>query len=371
MNRMGLCFAVAAAIGLAVVLGYIAVPRGTSASGIGGTISLGAPVGTSLPVNTTAPTDPYSGFNIHITTTISPGVILSAITGSFTGSTIDTGNAFDVFCGLSSPVVTDRVYACVGLVGQSTTAAGKLAALTFNASGNGCIKVQLVHDASSMQLDSFTTNASDNTPQTNVVAAATANVLFGTGTVLDCLDIPTPTPTPTLTPTQTPITPSATPTYTSTPTPNTTPGSIATDTPVPPPGATSTPAGNPDNEIHVLSISTSLCLAFGGSLPVPCFDMWRPASQHRLADILTNNAPEARGCPATYPGGPSANPSSDRCRLLPSDFFDLAALSKNELHADDPANSSAGSGPWSGLYIMALVPTDEPVEFRTTGGKFV
>jgi hypothetical protein len=161
-------------------------------------------------------------------------------------------------------------------------------------------------------------------------------------------------------------------------------------------------ADNPDAEIHVIAISNSICLAFGGALPVPCFDLWNPASQQKLADIITNGAPEAQprgddspAAPTPGAGTPvtedtricpvkiqpdtapdpkkleSADPGGTRCRLLPSDFEALRNLTGNQLHSDDPANSSAGVGPFEGLYIMAFVPTDQPVEFSTTAGKFV
>ncbi len=290
MNRIRLCFAAAAAVGLAVAIGYIAVPRDTSASGTGGTISLGPPVGSSVPVNTTAATDAYSGFNVQIVTSTSPGVWVIGVTGTFAGGTIDTGTPSDVSCWSYPPTI----YGCSRATGPGVSMAGLLATFTFSAVGDGCVKAQLVHEPNNSLLDTYTINAADHMAQSNTVSTTTVDIVFGVGTATDCLNVPTLTPT---------WTPTLSPTPTITPTPNTTPGSIATDTPVPPPGATATPAGNPDDEIHVLSISTSLCLAFGGPLPASCFDMWRPASQHMLADILTNNAPEARGCPELYPGG--------------------------------------------------------------------
>jgi hypothetical protein len=56
--------------------------------------------------------------------------------------------------------------------------------------------------------------------------------------------------------------------------------------------------------------------------------------------------------------------------LLPTDFTTLSSLAPPVLHAEDAANTDAGAGPFSGLYILAFVPTDESVSFRTTAGRF-
>ena len=65
------------------------------------------------------------------------------------------------------------------------------------------------------------------------------------------------------------------------------------------------------------------------------------------------------------------NPNTDVCRLLPSDFAPLANLTDPpQLHAEDPGTSAA-SGPFTGLYVLAFLPTDDPVEFRTSAGGFV
>ena len=50
----------------------------------------------------------------------------------------------------------------------------------------------------------------------------------------------------------------------------------------------------------------------------------------------------------------------------------MTALDGNQLHAEDAAvSSSSRNGPFGGLFIMAFVPDDGPVEFRTDKGKFV
>lgn len=143
-------------------------------------------------------------------------------------------------------------------------------------------------------------------------------------------------------------------------------------------GPSRTQAANPDAEIHVVLISNSVCLAFGGALPVPCFDLWRPGSQQRLADIVTKGLPEdvPRNCPAKDPPSApgkleGASPNTDVCRLLPSDFAALENLTAAQLHSEDPANTSSGLGPFQGLYVMAFLPDDSPVEFQTTKGKFI
>ena len=65
------------------------------------------------------------------------------------------------------------------------------------------------------------------------------------------------------------------------------------------------------------------------------------------------------------------NPNTDVCRLLPSDFALLANLTDPpQLHAEDPGTSAA-SGPFTGLYVLAFLPTDDPVEFRMSAGGFV
>ena len=177
-----------------------------------------------------------------------------------------------------------------------------------------------------------------------------------------------------------------------------------TSTPTLAPGVTRTATTDP-GEIHIVAISASICLAFGGAVPADRFSLWRPGNQHRLADIISHGAPEAPprggptvcnsgglppGCvpigeavlpatecpvngydPSNFRRRQANNPNTDVCRLLPSDFAPLANLTDPpQLHAEDPGTSAA-SGPFTGLYVLAFLPTDDPVEFRTSAGGFV
>jgi hypothetical protein len=345
--------------------------------GTGPNIGLGDVAGLVVPVNaTTGSQSPYSGFNVHVLANPSSGVTLTSISPSEIGGLFGGATSF---CISSAPSADEKVFACTEITGQSLSTAGLLATITIAAQGSGCVDVSLRDDASTT-LGTYTIDAESSARQTNIVnTGALAHVLVGAGALGDCPGLP-PTPTATNTPAPAP-TFTATSTITQTPCPGgcptvtstVTPGSIATDTPTPPPGATATDTPDPNGEIHVLAVSTSLCLAFGGPLPVSCFDLWRSGSQQRLADILTQGAPEIRGCTAKGGSIPpvSADPDGARCPLLPSDFSALAAVDANQLHAGDIANISAGSGPFSGLYILAFVPTDQPVEFRTSAGQFV
>jgi hypothetical protein len=354
-------------------------PTGTPhpITGTGPDIGLGAPTYGSgglvtVPANAlTAASAPFSAENLHIETSASAGVNLISVTANAAGSLLDEG-ASTTFCTGQTQAPNTFVFACTAIAGQTATGPGLLGTFTLNATGDGCIDVFLVTSPHDAVLDTYTVDNDLGTSQGNYVNTTAVPLLIGLGSEGDC---PGSTPTPTFTSTAT-LTPTltSTPTPTDTPTPNTTPGSIATDTPIPPLGATATSTPDPDGEIHVLAVSTSLCLAFGGSLPVSCFDLWNPGSQQRLADVITQGAPEERGCPAkTGVGGPiqSSDPAGARCQLLPSDFAALASRSDNQLHADDPANNAAGFGPFSGLYILAFVPTDEPVDFQTSAGQFV
>jgi hypothetical protein len=220
----------------------LAVLLPASADGVGGTIALGAVAGTTtaptVEVNTSAPTDPWSGFNIHLGFVASAGVTpgtVSAVTGSgLTGST---------FCpALSTPAAGERVYACTGISGQLITTAGQLAVFTFNATGNGCIQVTLINTLGDPNLATYTVDANSSSAQTNVVSAVPAMLLVGTGSVPDC-GAAGPTNTPTNTPAAATNTPTNTPMATNTPT-NTPvgPTSTPTDTPV---SATDTPTNTP------------------------------------------------------------------------------------------------------------------------------
>jgi hypothetical protein len=225
-----------------------------SADGVGGTISLGAVAGTTtaptVEVNTGAPTDPWSGFNIHLgfvaSAGVTPGTVSAAIGTGLTGST---------FCpALGTPVASERVFACTGISGQMITTAGQLAVFTFNATGNGCIQVTLINTPGDPNLATYTVDANSSSAQTNVVSAVPAMLLVGTGSVADCgaagpTNTPTNTPAAaTDTPTNTPVAATSTPTNTpaaATDTPTNTP-MATTDTPTNTPvGPTETPTNTP------------------------------------------------------------------------------------------------------------------------------
>jgi hypothetical protein len=180
------------AIGFAVVLllgGSSA--RRASASGVGGSISLGDVVGNTVAVNTTAPTDPYSAFNLHLHANPSPGVAISSIVGSNVGSVLSkTGDSSDLSCASATPMATDRVFACENVGGGTAmiTAAGLLASFSFNATGNGCIVVNLitVFGDTSSNLNTYTVDSATTSMEANAVSSITADITVGTGTMGDC-----------------------------------------------------------------------------------------------------------------------------------------------------------------------------------------
>jgi hypothetical protein len=198
--------------------------------GIGGTISFGAVGGTSsapsVSVDTTAATDGWSGFSIHIGYAASAGV-----TPGNVAEVPGTGLPGSTFCVPTTPATSEVIFGCVGLAGQSVTAAGQLAVFTFEASGSGCIRLTLIHVAGNSILDTFTIDAKTTSVQINVVSAATAYLPVGTGTVDDCTVIPTATSTP------------QTPTVTATATPTDTPTATPCADVCPTPAATNTPSG--------------------------------------------------------------------------------------------------------------------------------
>lgn len=178
---------------LLVHAGGIGTGVARATTGVGGTIALGATSGISVPVNTTAATDAYAGFNLHVRAVASGGVALAGMSGDSAGSTIVSGNdPSSVFCHGSVPVAGDYVFACTALNGQSTTTAGLLATLTVTASGNGCVSVRLVtvpsSDAAFATLNTYTSNApiASAEMQANIVGSGLANVLVGSGAVSDC-----------------------------------------------------------------------------------------------------------------------------------------------------------------------------------------
>ena len=219
----GLGMVAVTGIALIVLFSNIGGVPTASATGTGGTISLGTVSGADVPVNTTATTDAYSGFNMHVTTNISPGAALTSIVGSDVGGTIQVqGNTF---CSSSTPAAGQRVFGCVALEFQNSSSAGLLATLTVTGSGNGCIQVTLVTGFVDQNLNTYTVNDADNSAQAVTVSSAVANVLVGSGILSDCGSAATATPPSTDTPTATntpsataTIAPTFTPTATQTPT---------------------------------------------------------------------------------------------------------------------------------------------------------
>ena len=185
------------------------------ATGIGPNIELGTPVGLTAPVlATTAAVDPYSGFNIHVTTNASAGVSVSTL--SFSAAGIIIGEPGEFFCTQATPKPDDRIIGCVNIAGGAVVSTGLLATLVVAATGDGCVYVGLISVPGDTSADTYTVNAANSSAQSNVVGLTPVYVLVGTGIVADCPG-PTHTPTPTTTPT-------VTDTPTITPTPHTGPG---------------------------------------------------------------------------------------------------------------------------------------------------
>ena len=271
----------------------LAVLLPASADGVGGTIALGAVAGTTtaptVEVNTSAPTDPWSGFNIHLGFVASAGVTpgtVSAVTGSgLTGST---------FCpALSTPAAGERVYACTGISGQLITTAGQLAVFTFNATGNGCIQVTLINTLGDPNLATYTVDANSSSAQTNVVSAVPAMLLVGTGSVPDC-GAAGPTNTPTNTPAAATNTPTNTPMAT-TDTPTNTPvgpTETPTNTPVGPTDTpTSTPVGATDTPTATATLvgATNTATATSTSTMTPIVATNTPMSSPTATATPTEN----------------------------------------------------------------------------------
>lgn len=159
--------------------------------GIGGIISLGSASGATVPVNTTAATDPYAGFNLRVRSVASRGVTLTGISGSAIGSTLlSSGDPNSVSCQSAVLVPGDLVFGCVALSGQSTAAAGLLARLTVAASGDGCVLLRLIGVGAidpDIALYTYTINAPVGPDmQADTVDVAVINVLVGAGTLADC-----------------------------------------------------------------------------------------------------------------------------------------------------------------------------------------
>src|SRR5438445_9628959 len=91
-GSFGLLIAISVALSAALLAGPEHRAHEAFASGTGGTISIGAPSLLNgqivVPINTTATTDPYSGFNIHLRF---DGAVLSASPPTFvSGGALET-----------------------------------------------------------------------------------------------------------------------------------------------------------------------------------------------------------------------------------------------------------------------------------------
>jgi len=89
----------------------------------------------------------------------------------------------------------------------------------------------------------------------------------------------------------------------------------------------------------LLALSPSICISWlmDGTIPLDCYDMYRPYSLGEIAAL--------------------ANPDSDS-PFKPADFAAID-LDANQLHSEDGQ-----------LFILAFVSNDEPVTFDTTKGMF-
>ncbi len=191
----------------------------TSATGTGPAIAPGTVSGTTVPINAGVSTDPWNGFNVHVHSAAGGGATVTSIAGNTSGTIL----AGSVFCSTTG-ALPEYVYGCVGLASQTITAAGLLANFVVNASGNGCVEINLVTVPGDATLDTYTIDVGAGDAQANTVDTATkAKVLIGTGVLADCPsnNLPTNTPTDTATPTNT-----ATPTSTATPTTTPIAGSV-------------------------------------------------------------------------------------------------------------------------------------------------
>lgn len=184
------------AIFAAIILGIWLMPHHApptaNASGTGPTVALGTPSGLTVQVNATASPDPYMGFNLHVAAVPSAGVSLTAISGSFTGSTLDNGGPTgDLYCTTNVVSPHEVNYGCVAYGGQSATTSGWLATMSLAATGNGCVTVSLIDlppgDPNAAVSDTYTVDQLTTTPQQNVVSASATQVIVGTGTAADCI----------------------------------------------------------------------------------------------------------------------------------------------------------------------------------------
>jgi hypothetical protein len=133
-------------------------------------------------VNATAASVGWTAFTIHVSTQVSGGVTLNAIS-SANGLAL----AGQTFCATATPSAGESILGCTGTAQQSIANNGSLADFTFDATGNGCITVTAISMPGDVALDTYTVDASSTTPQAVTITNATANVLIGTGAIPDCL----------------------------------------------------------------------------------------------------------------------------------------------------------------------------------------
>jgi hypothetical protein len=337
--------------GLLVLLLVIAVVSGVAkfewprqaahaltTSGTGGTISIGTPSLVSgelvIPINTTAPVDPYSGINVHVTwnaafLTFSPPV--DPNTGVFAAAdpvclaAVDAGGG-GVTVACSSTLFPQGTINSGGLLMNIST--------TPAATG-GCTTLHLVSvnaPDNGGSLGTYTVNDADASAQL-VSYGPDVSVDTSNGTAgCSVLPSPTATSTPTATPTGTPtITP--TPTITSTPTAS--PTSIA---------------GLPTT---VELVNPGLCLVVASPPLVGCLDSIGLEYSVSFGDRALLAA-------ANHLGNNDGS-------IDPSDFTTLATYGGNQLHQLDGAFPNS----LSELAVIAFVNSDQPVTFETTAGFFV
>lgn len=193
----------------------------TATSGVGGELAVGATSIVSgklvVPITTTAPVDPYSGFNLHL---VWDPTLLSYASFDVTGSTLSSGSPLCIPAPDSGGA--GAVVACSGVGSFSTTAAGLLVTYKLTPSGTpGCatLHLQTVNgaDQGGSTFGSYTINAADIEVQANTYAADVQVPVSG-GVCAPPTSTPTSSPTATNTPTRTPTsTPTLTPTSTATP----------------------------------------------------------------------------------------------------------------------------------------------------------
>ncbi len=217
---------IVASLVLAFLL-HKSVKTQAATSGVGGQISIGAPSPSGgnlrVPINTTAPTNPYSGANVTLTW---DPALLSFSSVDTSGTTLAAaGTLLCLPAPYSGAGGTGELDSCSVIGSPSITSAGLLMTFVLTVKANGCSSLHLVTlgppdngggTFGTYTIDAATGNAQANTYGTDV------SVPVGSGACAAAT--PTASPTPSNTPT-----PSSTPTATATPTSTFTPVSGAPD----------------------------------------------------------------------------------------------------------------------------------------------